>query len=378
MIVLFIAPLPPPLTGHSLASQVLVDELRKHHHVEIVNFSKGGFKHGVDSVSRVIQVLRVLAAVWRLKRSADVVYLTVSESLAGNLKDLLIYLICFSKLRRTVIHLHGGAGLRHIMLGRKRLQRRMNEFFIKRLGGAIVLGRRHADVFAEALTPERVHIVPNFAQDYLFADTATVDRKFRDPKPLRIAYVSNLIPGKGYLELIEAFLALDASLRASLALDLAGDFESTDQKQACLERIAGAPQIAYHGVVTGERKKELFQRAHLFCLPTYFPYEGQPISILEAYAAGCAVITTDHSGIGDVFTDGVNGYQVSKQSVGSIKDAIERAAGEPARLRAVALRNLEHARQQYRTDLYNSRVMRILEGVGRENGRTTTVESAVR
>jgi glycosyltransferase involved in cell wall biosynthesis len=64
---------------------------------------------------------------------------------------------------------------------------------------------------------------------------------------------------------------------------------------------------AYHGdssaciIVDGPGKKNLFSEAHIFCLPTYYPYEGQPIAILEAFASGCVVITTNHSGISDFF-----------------------------------------------------------------------------
>ncbi len=366
--VLFVGPLPQPITGHSLACQVFLDELRRHHAVEVVNLSKPSLRNGIDSVKRIVQVFKILFGVWRRQRAADVIYFTVSESFAGNIKDLVIYLLCFRRLRRMVIHLHGGAGLRRVLLDSRGWQRRVNEFFLRRVGGAIVLGQRHVDVFMHAIPAERIHMVPNFAQDYLFSDPQSIARKFRHTRPLRIVYVSNLIPGKGYLELIEAFLSLNSGMRESLALDLAGAFESPEQKRPFLERIADAPQIAYHGVVQGDRKRDLFHSAHVFCLPTYFPFEGQPISILEAYAAGCAVITTDHSGIGDVFKDGANGYEVAKRSAASIKDALERAVRDPARLEAMAKRNLEQARQHYRTDLYNARLMRILETVGSRNG----------
>jgi glycosyltransferase involved in cell wall biosynthesis len=364
MNILFLGTLPHPITGQSLACQVFLDELNKHHRVDVVNLSKRGFRHGVDSAGRVVGVLRIVVAVWRRRNAAEVIYLTVSESFAGNMKDLLIYLVCFRRLSRMVIHLHGGAGLRGIMLGRRGLHRRANEFFLRRLGGAIVLGQRHADVFAQTLPGERIYIVPNFAQDYLFSDATSGERKFGDTAPLRILYLSNLIPGKGYLELLDAFSALDEHVRARVTIDFAGDFESDEHRRKFLSRIEDMKQVRYHGVVGGERKKALFHMAHVFCLPTYFLYEGQPISILEAYASGCAVITTDHSGIGDVFADGVNGYQVAKRSPSSIKIAIERALSEPDHLRAMALDNLSAARLNYRTEKYNSHLMGILEAVG--------------
>jgi len=362
--VLFIGPLPEPLTGHSLACQVLLDELRRHHRVEVVNLSKRSLKNGIDSIGRIVQVLKILFDVWRKQRSADVIYFTVSESLSGNVKDLLIYLLCFQRLERMVIHLHGGAGLRTIMLGRGGPQRWLNEFFVRRLGGAIVLGGRHADVFARALATTKIHIVPNFAEDYLFAPAESIDDKFQSPSPLRILFLSNLIPGKGYIELLDAFFGLDETAQASVTVDLAGAFASERDKRALLDRIDGVAQIRYHGVVQGERKRALFRQAHVFCLPTYFPYEGQPISLLEAYASGCAVITTDHSGIRDVFVPEANGYEVAKRSASSLRTAINRALANTECLRAMATRNLALAQREYRESRFKANIIQILDRAG--------------
>lgn len=363
MTVLFIGALPEPVTGQSLACQVFLDELRRHHDVEVVNLSKTGFKPGVDSLARIRGVLGILLAVWKRRRRADVIYLTISESRAGNLKDMLIYLICFRRLRRMVVHLHGGAGLRLIMLGPRGVCRRMNEFFARRLGGAIVLGPRHVDVFASVLPPARIHTVPNFAQDFLFVKPGQIDAKFAASAPLRVLFLSNLILGKGYLELLDAFLTLDPAQQAALRIDFAGGFEDDVQQAAFLERIGPYPQLRYHGIVGGEAKRALFQDAHVFCLPTYYRYEGQPISILEAYAAGCVVITTDHSGIGDVFVGGVNGYEIAKRSPASIKAAIERVVGEPDRAQLMATANLRAAESSYRTVDYNASLLRIIDAL---------------
>ena len=45
-------------------------------------------------------------------------------------------------------------------------------------------------------------------------------------------------------------------------------------------------------------------------MPTRYPNEGQPISILEAMGNGMFIITTDHAGIPDIVKDGVNGIVI--------------------------------------------------------------------
>src|SRR5215471_5123460 len=147
MSVLFLAPLPGPITGQSVACRAFLDTLTEDHVVDVVDMAKKEFKQGVSSAARIAEVMSFLREIWRKRESADAIYLTVSESGAGNAKDLLIYLLCRKQLSRMVIHLHGGAGMRKSMLGRRGLRRRVNEFFLRRIGAVIVLGRRHVDVY---------------------------------------------------------------------------------------------------------------------------------------------------------------------------------------------------------------------------------------
>ncbi len=366
MSVLFIGPLPEPVTGQSKACEVFLDELKKNHRVEVVNLNKNEFKQGVSSLSRIFAVAGILHSAWRKKKSARAIYFTIAESYAGNMKDLLLYLLCLKKLNRMIVHLHGGNGMRSIMLGKKSLQRRLNEFFLRRIGGAIVLGPSFVEIFRNALPESRIHVVPNFAEDFLFMEPEGVRRKFGSMRPLKILFLSNLLPGKGHEELIEAFMRLPESTQASVEIDFAGGFESEKQKSAFLSKLGGKPQIRYHGVVGGRQKKELLHRAHVFCLPTYYAYEGQPISILEAYAAGCAVITTNHSGIRDIFAADVNGYEVSKQSPADLAQAIEDAVSHGERLLPIALSNLRAAQAGYRTAAYNAKLLAIVDSKLRE------------
>lgn len=359
---LFLGALPEPVTGQSLACKVLLNELVKRWDVDVVNLSKSDLRNGMSSVARVREVLGFVVTVWRKQRHARTIYLTVSESIAGNLKDLLFYIVCFPKLGQMYIHLHGGAGLRTIMLGKRGWLRRANEYFVRRLAGAIVLGPRHVDIFASVLPLSRIHVVPNFAEDEVFTDEPRIAAKFASTAPLRLLYLSNLIPGKGYEELLSAFLQLDPSIRERFRLDFAGAFESDRQQRSFRDKISGVPEIHYHGVVKGEAKRALFARAHVFCLPTYYPYEGQPISILEAYAAGCAVITTDHSGIFDVFTPDANGYAVEKRSVESLRAVLERLSAEVPSLQRFATTNFQLASRSFRASSYCDNVIQVLNG----------------
>lgn len=359
MNILFIAPLPPPITGHALASQVFLDELRQTHNVEAVNLSVGTRHDGTVTVRRLLEVAKVLVDVWRRQRRTGAIYLTISESVAGNLKDVLIYQLCAARLSRMYIHLHGGS-IGKLLFDRHPLLRRINARFIDDLAGVIVSGASHVDIFAGMIDRARIHIVPNFAQDHLFVTEQTVVEKFAATEPLRVLYMSGMTRMKGYHELADAYLGLPGALKPKIRVDFAGKFESQAERAALLDKLSGVEGIRYHGVVDEAQKQRLFASAHVFCLPTAFR-EGQPIALLEAYASGCVVLTTGQAGIRDVFTPGINGFEVEEESAASVRAALEAVASNASRLLPMALANRRTADSRYRRASYNTALRRIVE-----------------
>jgi glycosyltransferase involved in cell wall biosynthesis len=362
MRILLIVPLPPPVTGHSLASQVLVDGLSRVHDVAVVNLSVGSLHDGRITSRRLREVGRVLLAVWRRHRRADAIYFTISESRAGNLKDLGVYLLCAGRLRRLYVHLHGGTIGRELF-DRHAGWRMINAVFIRRLGGVIISGPAHLGIFAGMIDRRRIHIVPNSARDELFVTEDALREKFAAPRTLRVLYLSSMTPSKGYLNLLEGWLGLAPEIRRGIQLDYAGGFPDEADHATFLRRIAPLDGVRYHGLVDEEQKRRLFAQAHMFCLPTRM-LEGQPISILEAYASGCAVLTTGQPGIRDVFDDGINGFELRGGTAASVTAALGRAASDVDRLRQMAVTNRRTAEERHRSTTFTATLRRILETAG--------------
>ncbi|MDF3819136.1 glycosyltransferase family 4 protein [Leptospira sp. 96542] len=358
MKILFISPLPPPINGHSLVCKVLYDGLLNKNLIQIVDLKKQGLKDGLVSWVRAKEIFRVFIQTFFKKKKADIVYFTISESLAGNLKDIIIYLICYNLLGKCFIHLHGGS-IKKILFDKYPLLQKINFFFIRKLGGVIISGESHREIFNKFIENKNIHIIPNFAKDELFVDASLVKLKFEKLEKIRLLFLSNMIPLKGYLLLVDAFLSLDDSIAQRFSLDFAGRFDSEEEKISFESKIKGNVRIKYHGVISDEEKISLFQQAHVFILPTMF-FEGQPVSILEAYASGCVVVTTGQSGILDIFENDKNGFLIRENSIESISKVLSNLVFQKIKLKEIANFNLNFAKKEYRVEHYVNRIRTVI------------------
>ena len=131
--------------------------------------------------------------------------------------------------------------------------------------------------------------------------------------------------GKGYLDLLYGIENFSEKLLNLFEFNFAGNFKNINEKNKYMSRIKKFPQIKYHGYIDNLKKQKLLNEAHIFILPTRY-FEGQPISILEAYASGCIVLTTKKPGILDIFKPNFNGYSIDEKSPESIKKNLLKVA----------------------------------------------------
>ena len=133
---------------------------------------------------------------------------------------------------------------------------------------------------------------------------------FRERETLRPLFLSN--------RNFEAHYGVDVVLRAfaiiqqrfpDAALKVAGDGPGREM----LHELAAELQlrnVEFVGMVTRERMAELYNEAD--CFLNGSRVDNQPLSILEAFASGLPVVTTNAGGIPDVVTDGVTALMVEK------------------------------------------------------------------
>jgi len=134
-------------------------------------------------------------------------------------------------------------------------------------------------------------------------------RKHKDmeTQPLRVLYLSNLLETKGYPAFVRAIGVLAERSHVPIEATLCGPivrmdddvlFASTDEVRSWLQsqipRINGSSRVRLRWIegAYGADKEALLRQAHVFVLPTRYAVEAQPLTILEALASGCTVVTT--------------------------------------------------------------------------------------
>ena len=98
-------------------------------------------------------------------------------------------------------------------------------------------------------------------------------------------------------------------------------------------REGSPPNVAFEGFVPPERVASLLSTARALVLPS-LSYEGAPISVLEAYAAGVPVIANRIGALSELVEDGETGLLVEPRDVDDLAAALERLSddGESERM----------------------------------------------
>lgn len=309
MRLMMIGPFPPPIHGMSLANEMLYNGLRENHTVYNIDTKSGLILEDTQKQGN-FNLKKIFYAIWPIikgtavilfGRRLDVVYITPGQSNLGYIKYIPFMWAANVRSIPYFIHIHGGS-FRDEYDKISGIKRKLINYSLKRLAGAIVLGDSLKYMFQGLIPDEKIYICENGVEDDIFATEEEIEKKvaqYDADDTIRILYLSNLLKTKGILDLFEAVKLLN-NRNIKVHLDVAGSIEPEIEDEVNRYLSELGETVQYHGVVTGQKKKELLLGNYIFCLPTYYPNEGQPISILEAMACGCAIVTTNQGGIKDI------------------------------------------------------------------------------
>lgn len=157
--------------------------------------------------------------------------------------------------------------------------------------------------------------------------------------PPTVLFLGVLTEAKGVHDLLHAWPAVLKAVPGA-RLVLAGTGAAATIRELA-ERLGVQESICLPGWVVGEGKWELMRRAWVFALPSHF--EGLPMSVLEAMAAGIPVVATRVGAIPLAVDEGRSGVLIEPRDVGALEQVLvgllldarrRHAMGRAARTRA--------------------------------------------
>ncbi len=136
-----------------------------------------------------------------------------------------------------------------------------------------------------------------------------------------IGFVGRLTFQKGVEHLIDA-AALLAATHPEARILIVGEGDLWDDLQT---RAADRPQVIFAGYQ--QEIPRYLAMFDVFILPSQF--EGLPMSVLEAMAAGKPVVATAVGGTPEVVVDGVTGFLVEPKRADQLAERLSRLIGDP-------------------------------------------------
>jgi glycosyltransferase involved in cell wall biosynthesis len=167
-------------------------------------------------------------------------------------------------------------------------------------------------LIAAGLPAERIAVQPNFVAD-------PGPRRSPPSASRTVAYIGRLSSEKGM------HIALNAWIEAAprgLELAIAGD--GPERKK--LEGLADS-SVAFLGHLSRKEVDELLFTSRVALFPS-LTYEGQPLGVLEAFAAGTPVLGSASGGLGETIAPLGAAWSVPAGDVGSWAEALSRITDE--------------------------------------------------
>ena len=323
-------PDPDSLGGPAACEPPFVAELRKQGAaVDEEIFVYGDKLSGTSSAQRV---KRVLAAAFRLKRKLqsgnyDLLHLNSSFDSRAVLRDVAT-LAVIGRRTKVFIKFHGSDA--DLLQVQNPFMKRLVERLLTRVDGIGLLSTEEKQNFVKAGWPEhKLFVVKNVVERSFPPRDETFKRRHNvsDETPT-LLFIGRLIPAKGLLDVIAA-CAILRDRKIAFTLFCVGDGPVRADAEAEIRRHGLEDRVRFTGLVPEEATAEFYANCSLLVFPTYH-YEGFPMTVFYAAAAGMPIVTTRTRGAADYLHEPENCLWVEPRSPAMLTEKLAELLSNPA------------------------------------------------
>ncbi len=312
--IVMVGPLPPQVGGiETFVFNLMQSDLVQKHDIKLINISKplitkkpefrtlSGYRRCFGRGTKVLVTSYSYSAFFFLKflwtlfsRRVDIVHLHTASYTSFWEKCAYIW-VAKTLRKKVVIHMHASRFERFFDESHVLFQKWI-AYFLSLCDHVIVLSKSWYRFYTRFLDPAKLELVPNGIDLRL----GHIQTKSETP---RVVFLGEVGRRKGIYDLIAAARLLKAK-GLDITYDIIGPGE-THQAKKSAENANLQNEFHFHGPLAGEQKVKVLSRAWIMSLPSYA--EGMPLAVLEAMAAGCAIVSSSVGGIPDVIDHGTQG-----------------------------------------------------------------------
>lgn len=198
-------------------------------------------------------------------------------------------------------------------------------------------------------------------------------KKLETNESFNLFFMNNMIESKGYVDVLKAVNILVNHKKKNVNCVFAGRFKQL-QEDEYFKNIEEAREwfdrfivdnnlsdrVKYYDCVFDKQKEIEFKKAHVFLLPSYYIFEGQPTAILEALSYGCVPIVTRYRLIPDMVNEEC-GLFVEPKSPDSIADAVMKLMEYPEQYEQMSRNAYDRFRENFTQEAYANRIMDVIQ-----------------
>ena len=250
--------------------------------------------------------------------------------------------------KKIISHFHANS-VEETLDSRKK---RLYQYFFRKSNCIIVLSEYWEKQVRKLVNDsKRVEILYNPCSK---VSSSSVTRKEKT-----VLFAGTLIHRKGYETLIRAFAKAHPDC-PDWNLELAGNGE-IEKARSISEELGIASHVIFLGWISGNKKHDTFDKASVFCLPSYA--EGFPMAVLDAFSYGLPVITTPVGGIPDVAEDGENMLLFQPGDIDQLSALIIRITSDEALRDRLSKASLRLAEEVFSVDTVCKKLRAIYDSL---------------
>jgi colanic acid/amylovoran biosynthesis glycosyltransferase len=209
---------------------------------------------------------------------------------------------------------------------------------------------------ADKIEVHRMGVVPPHAP-------SASEPRARSAAEIHVLSVGRLVEKKGFEFALRA--VRDAlTTYPNLRYHLIGDGPRRAELEALAVKLEIARQVTFYGQLAREGVEAVRSRADLVLVPSVTApdgdEEGIPVVIMEAMAAGIAVVATRHGGIPELVVDGETGSLVPERDGAALARALMRLISDPQLRGRLARAARAKVVREHDLDRQNDQLARLL------------------